>query len=214
MPFLMLRSTGATVLVNVSQRMKKILSTLVVALTAFTAAQAQQVKWIATNALPSSLTNAGTTVSAIGVSDGAGTTAWLVSSSSFFFPGFPGFNPTQQVVWLNKSGGTIFNGGVSVDNAASISSANLLRVSRTDLLLQIRGTSTMLTSFNILRRYVVSHSGVTFTDTALDPNENAINSAATLGIIQPPPPDKTGFFTVTLGLPTAPEIVVRRYSNK
>jgi hypothetical protein len=125
---------------------------------------------------------------------------------------------TQQLVWLNKLGQQIFNDTVAIENV-SISAASLIRMTRTEVFLQVRGTENTTNTFNLLRRYVSSRAGVTFTDTPLEPGEVLTTSllagplATTGGSL--PTPDKTGFFSYTLGIPLLTnEFVVRRYSNK
>ena len=196
--------------------MKTRFATLILSSFALVATHAQRVQWISTNGLPASFTNA--SVAAVATSDGAGGTAWLLTAAPTIFvtvpiPIFITSN-ALHLLWLNKSGDAIFNGPVAVENANTLS-GGLVRMTRTGVIVQLRGTSPPTNTFNILRRYTAGRSGVTMTDTQLAANENIAATFSGLGsVTSPPPPDKTGFFSATLGTPLLPEFVVRRYANK
>jgi hypothetical protein len=194
--------------------MKRAFAALIVTIAATVAVHAQRIQWASFAPLPEHFTNLSVTATASGVTDGAGGSAWLVTGSSITFPPplfFPVTITTQQLVWLNKTGHPVFNDTIAIENAL-VSGANIVRMSRTDVFLQIRGTENVTNNLNVLRRYVSGRTGVTFTDTALESGE--VLATSVVGN-NPPVPDKTGFFSYSLGIPLLTnEFVVRRYLNK
>ena len=185
------------------------LAVIVLSLLMLATAHAQGLKWSYTNAIPSQFTNSTFSVSSVG--DGTGASAWLVQASSFFFPGpfpLPGSVQFQRIICLNKSGAPVLTNDITANNG--FLAATLVRLSRNELVVQLKGTEDITNTVNVLRHFTLAHGDVRETDTELLATE-IVSGIGTSTALQAT--DKTGFVTYTLGVPSVPEFVVRRYAR-
>jgi hypothetical protein len=188
------------------KRTSSLLAVIALSFLMLASTQAQALKWSYISAIPSQFTNDFFSVSSIG--DAAGASAWLLQGSFSIFPGIPGPVQFQRIIWLNKSGTPVLTNDIPV--GTDFVTATLVRLSRNELVVQLKGIINLTNNVNVLRHFTVAHGDVRETDTELLTTEIVSGIGTTSSLLAT---DKTGFFTYTLGVPAVPEFVVRRYAR-